>query len=190
MKKLIVSGLAALAILGVAQAAPFELDNAHSSVNFKIKHMGISNVNGKFNDFSAKIDASNGVLNSLEATIKTASVDTDNQKRDDHLRSADFFDVTKFSDMSFKMTEFKADKDDKNEAKITGELTLNGVTKPVKLDYEFGGATKGTDGRERIGFNLEGKIKRSDFNFANGFASDVMLGDEVKINIEVEAAAK
>ncbi|WP_169777596.1 YceI family protein [Campylobacter mucosalis] len=187
MNKIITSSLMALAIIGSAQAAEYTLDKAHSSVNFRIKHMSISSVNGKFDNFDANIDAQNGTIKSLTAIIKTTSVDTDNEKRDEHLRSADFFDVAKFDDMNFQMNEFKKDGDD---AKVYGTLTIKGVSKPVKLDYEFGGAKKDDNGKERIGFNLEGKIKRSDFGFADSFTSNAMLGDEVKINIDVEAVSK
>lgn len=184
MKKVFLSSLATLFLLSAVNAAEFEIDKTHSNVNFKIKHFGINNVSGSFTDFGGVIDFDNNTINKMSATIKTASVDTNNEKRDEHLRSADFFDVAKFSDMKFQMKEFKKDGD------VIGDLTLNGVTKSVKLEYEFGGKTAGTNGKERIGFSLEGKIKRSDFNFANGFANNAVLGDEVKISIEVQAVAK
>lgn len=187
MKKLVISSLVALTFLGTASAAEYAMDKAHSSVGFKIKHMSISNVSGKFNDFSTVIDADKGVLNKLEATIKTASVDTENQTRDDHLRTPEFFNSEKNPDMTFKMTKFS--KEDGNEGDVYGELTINGVTKPVKLDYEFGGSASNKDNKEIIGFSLEGKIKRSDFGFAPSFGN-MMLGDEIKINIDIEAVAK
>ncbi|OCS05892.1 YceI family protein, partial [Campylobacter fetus] len=112
---------------------------------------------------------------------------TSNTARDNHLKQADFFDIAKFPEMKFVMTEFKKDGD--NEGKVIGNLTIKNVTKPVTLNYEFGGQSKNQKGIQIVGFSLEGKIKRSDFNFAPD-TSTLTLGDEIKINIEVEAAAK
>ena len=178
----IVSILSACALGAMlANAAPYEVDNAHSSVGFKIKHMSISNVVGNFKDFSAEIDAENGKLNKLSAVVKTASVFTDNEKRDAHLQADDFFGSEKFPDMKFQMKEFAPDK-------VKGELTIRDVTKEVEFDYDFGGEAKQGD-KDKIGFSLEGKIKRSDFNFAPG-SGTAMLGDDIKISIEIEAVAK
>lgn len=183
MKKILTSALLASALFLNLNAAEYSLDKTHSSVNFKIKHMSVSNTSGKFNDFDAVIDAeSNGKLNKLNATIKVASVDTDNQSRDSHLQAPDFFNASKFPNMTFEMSEFKKDK-------VIGNLTIAGVSKKVELDYEFGGKNTDQKGKEHIGFSLEGKIKRSDFNFAPS-SSTVTLGDEIKISVEVEAIKK
>ena len=179
MRKIIYS-VAALAFLCVgANAAEYALDKAHSNVGFKIKHMGVSTTNGKFKDFDSVIDVEGEKLNKLSAVIKTASIDTANEMRDKHLNAADFFDTDKFPEMKFEMTEFADDK-------VIGNLTIKDVTKPVELEYDFGGTTTDKKGKEHIGFSLEGKIKRSDFNFAPSSPA-AMLGDEIKISVDIEA---
>ncbi len=166
----------------IANATVYELEPAHSNTSFKIKHLGISNVVGHFKKVSATADIEGEKLKSLNAVIKADSIFTDNDARDKHLCAADFFDTQKYPDIKFEMTG--VDGDD-----IVGNLTIKDVTKAVKLDYEYGGKATGKDGKEKVGFSLEGKIKRSDFNFAPD-SSTVSLGDEIKINVEVEAVAK
>ncbi|MBE2984038.1 YceI family protein [Campylobacter sp. RM9344] len=181
MKKLKFS--LALALLATfANAAVYELDPIHSSTSFKIKHLSISNVVGSFKSFKATADMDGEKLKSLSATIKTDSIFTDNDARDKHLRSADFFEVEKYPEIKFEMTGISGDD-------IKGNLTIKNVTKPVILEYEFGGKTVGQDGKAKVGFSLEGEIKRSDFDFAPS-TSTVTLGDKIKIDIEVEAVAK
>lgn len=186
MKKLLSLTLVVLALASGAFAEPFKLDKAHSNVAFKIKHMGLSNVNGTFKNYSALIDfdVKENKFNVLKAKIEVASVDTDNSKRDEHLRSQDFFNVQKHPVMSFEMTNYKADG---NEGKMKGILTIAGVSKEIKLDAEIGGHLE-KDGKTIVGFSLSGKIKRSDFDFAQGFGS-ALLGDEVKITIDGEMSA-
>lgn len=186
-KKLFSSAICAMFLAGAAFGAPYELDTAHSSTNFKVKHLSISNVNGAFKDVKADIDVENGIPNKLDAVIKTNSVFTDNTARDSHLQQADFFDSVKYPDMKFTMTKFE--KEDANEVKVIGNLTIKDVTRPVTLSYEFGGKTVDQKGKEHIGFSLEGDIKRSDFEFAKG-TSNAVLGDKIKINVEIEAIAK
>lgn len=142
----------------------------------------LSNVVGSFKKVDAQIDADGEKLNKLSATIKTASVFTDNDARDKHLQSADFFDANKYPDMKFEMTEFTGDK-------VKGSLTIKDITKPVELEYEFGGKTTDNKGKEHIGFSLEGEVKRSEFNFAPE-SGELTLGDKIKINVEVEAIVK
>ncbi|MBQ7270253.1 MAG: YceI family protein [Campylobacter sp.] len=179
MRKIIYS-VATLAFLcGSVNAAEYALDKAHSNVGFKIKHMGVSTTNGKFKEFDGVIDAEGEKLNKLSGVIKTASVDTANEMRDKHLSAPDFFDSDKFPEMKFEMSEFKGDK-------VIGNLTIKDVTKAVEFDYDFGGSTTDQKGKEHIGFSLEGKIKRSDFNFAPN-SSTAMLGDDIKISIDIEA---
>ncbi|ANE35522.1 putative periplasmic protein (YceI-like domain) [Campylobacter iguaniorum] len=187
MKKRFSLALCALCLCSLANAAIYDLDKAHSNVNFKVKHLSISNVNGKFSDANAQIDLDNGVINSLSATIKTSSVNTDNDARDNHLQQADFFDSKQYPDMKFVMEKFV--KDGENEGKVIGNLTIKNVTKPVTLDYEFGGKAKNMQGKNVIGFSLEGEIKRSDFNFAPS-SSNAVLSDKIKINIDVEAVER
>lgn len=179
MKKILFSSFAVFALVSSINATEYALDKSHSSVNFKIKHMSVSTTNGNFKNFEAVLDFDGAKINKLEAIIKVDSINTDNETRDNHLKAADFFDSAKFPEMKFVMKEQKDDK-------IIGNLTLKDVTKSVELDYEFGGSNIDQKGKEHIGFSLEGKIKRSDFNFAPN-SSTMTLGDDVKISVDVEA---
>ncbi|WP_345971907.1 YceI family protein [Sulfurimonas diazotrophicus] len=166
--------------------AVYDVDPTHSNVGFKIRHMMISNVNGRFAEFSGNYDLEGKVLKALSGTIKSASVDTDNAKRDDHLRSADFFDVAKYPEITFTMTSFDGDS-------VTGELTIHGVTRSVTLEAEVSGTIKDPWGMTRSSIILEGSIKRSDFGLTYNQvleAGGVALSDKVKITIELEGIAK
>ncbi|UFS61532.1 YceI family protein [Sulfurimonas sp. HSL-3221] len=166
--------------------AVYDVDPTHSNVGFKIRHMMISNVNGRFAEFSGNYDLEGKVLKALSGTIKSASVDTDNAKRDDHLRSADFFDVAKYPEITFTMTSFDGDS-------VTGELTIHGVTRTVTLEAEVSGTIKDPWGMTRSSIILEGSIKRSDFGLTYNQvleAGGVALSDKVKITIELEGIAK
>ncbi|ASM39896.1 polyisoprenoid-binding protein [Campylobacter sp. RM12327] len=167
--------------------AEYNVDNAHSSIGFKIKHMQVSNVKGFFTDHTSIIDFDENKKypNKIESIIKVASVNTGIEKRDNHLRTADFFDAQKFPEMKFVMKEFIPG--DESEGKIKGDMTVKGVTKPITLNYDFGGITKNKDGKNMIGFSLDGEIKRSDFGVGE---QSVMVGDKVNINIEIEAVEK
>ena len=118
-------------------AAPYSVDVSHSSVGFKIKHMMISTVSGNFSGFNGSYDLEKGVLKSLTATIKTDTINTGIKKRDEHLRSADFFDVSKFPEMTFTMNAQQGNK-------ITGDLSIHGITKKVELTMDMGGEIIGT----------------------------------------------
>lgn len=184
--KLLLSTVAATLLSGFLYAAPFDVDVSHSSVGFKIKHLMISNVKGNFSTFTGTYDLDNGVLKSLEGTVDTATIDTGIEKRDNHLRSADFFDAAKYPQMTFKMTSSEADK-------VTGDLTIHGVTKSVTLDAEISGTVKDPWGNMRSSISLEGEIKRSDFGLTWNQALEaggVVVGDEVKLSIELEGIEK
>lgn len=189
MKKILLSSVLAGFIFSSAFAQEYIVDKAHSEVSFKIKHLQITNVTGKFKDYEAVVDydKNNATFNKLQANIKIISVDTDNQTRDNHLQQADFFDSKKFPEMIFVMKKYK--KEDNENGKMIGDLTIAGVTKEITLDVEIGGVAKGKDGKERLGFSLNGKIKRSEFNLAPK-SSTIALGDDVKISVEVEAIVK
>lgn len=188
MKKQILTSVAALGLLfGAANATVYSVDTVHSSTTFKIKHLQVSNVTGSFGKFTGEVDITNKIPSSLTATIDVDSINTNNSGRDAHLKKADFFDSAKFPQIKFTMKSFENDGD--GEGKIKGDLTIRDVTRPVELDYEFSGTGKNRKGVEIIGFSLEGKIKRSDFNFAPE-SSTVALGDEIKLNIEIEAVKK
>lgn len=161
-------------------------DVAHSEFGFSIVHMGISDVTGTFNDFTATVtsnkeDFSDAVV---EATIQTASIDTRVGMRDDHLKSADFFEVEKFPVMTFKSTDIQ--KVGENTYKLTGNVTAKGITKQVVLDMVYRGSVVNPQNQKTsAGFNLSGTLKRSDFGIGDGFP-EPMLSNEVKININAE----
>lgn len=166
-------------------AAPYSVDVSHSSVGFKVKHMMISTVSGNFSGFSGSYDLEKGVLKSLSGTVKMTTVDTGIVKRDDHLRSADFFDVATYPEMTFVMTAQKGNK-------VTGNLSMHGITKAVTLSMEMGGEIIDPWGNKRSGFVLNGTIKRKDFglNWNKAIESGgVVVGDDVKIAIEIEGIA-
>ncbi|NLK66562.1 MAG: polyisoprenoid-binding protein [Campylobacteraceae bacterium] len=189
MKKILFSTLAAsMLFVNLANAKEYVLDTAHTEVGFKVKHMQVSNTKGNFGEFSGELDfdTDKRVLNKLNAVIKMNSINTNNDKRDDHLRTAEFFDVEKYPEMKFEMTKFIPDSDDSDEGKVIGNLTIKDVTKEIELDYEFGGLAK-NEQIDKVGFTLEGEIDRTAFNVGDaGFA----IGSNVKIEIEVEADAK
>ena len=174
-------------------AAEYDIDPAHSSVSFKIKHLSISTVMGRFDKFSGTVDLDPNNLKAIKtsAAIETASVDTDDTKRDDHLRGPDFFDAAKFPQMTFVSKEAK--ENGKNKLAIAGDLTLHGVTRPVVLDAEFSGAVKDPWGGERAAFTASTTINRKDFGMTFNKTLDtggLMVGDEVRIEIAIEAVKK
>ncbi|MCI4407268.1 MAG: polyisoprenoid-binding protein [Sulfuricurvum sp.] len=188
MKKSLLATVFAGLLLGstCASAAVYKVDPSHSTVGFKVKHMMISTVTGKFGNFSGTYDLDKGVFKSLSGIIKADSIDTGIAKRDDHLRSADFFDVAKFGDITFTMTSA-------SKSKMTGNLTIHGITKKVVLDVEMGGVVEDPWGNQRSGFVLNGKINRKDFglNWNKAIeAGGVVVGDEVKLVVEIEGIAE
>jgi polyisoprenoid-binding protein YceI len=173
-----------------AQAAPvtYTIDNSHSTIGFKIRHL-VSKVNGSFGDFSGKIitDEKSPTKSNVDVAIKSASIDTANAKRDEHLKSADFFDVAKHPEITFKTT--KVTGTDK-KFKIEGLLNLHGVEKPVVIAATSGGIAKDPWGKTRAGFSGTTKINRKDFGINWNKALDaggIMLGDEVEISMDIEA---
>ena len=165
------------------------LDPMHSELQFKIKHLMISNVSGSLKNFNAVVeteaeDFSTAVIN---LSAEMASISTNNEQRDAHLRNSDFFEVEKYPELKFRST--KVEKRDTDHFTLHGELTLKGVTKPVKLGVQFNGTTKDPWGGERAGFLVSGKINRADWgvNFNSVLESGgVVLGEEVKINSEIQ----
>ncbi|WP_276496477.1 YceI family protein [Pontibacter litorisediminis] len=161
-------------------------DDAHSQLGFTVSHLGIADVSGTFNDFdvkitSAKPDFSDAVV---ELTAKTASIDTGVEDRDKHLMSPDFFNVEKHPAITFKSTSVK--KTANNNYKLAGNLTLNGVTKPVTMDMVYRGTVENPMNKKpTAGFQVTGTIKRSDFNLGNDFPAP-MISDEVRIKADGE----
>ncbi len=188
----VIPGLVALILLAAAAASAFDyqVDASHSEVIFKVKHLGISNVTGHFEDFTASFDLDMNDLATLkaEAVIQTKSVDTRDARRDNHLKSADFFDVETYPEIRFVST--KAEIVDENHVKLHGDLTIRGVTKRVVLDAELGGAVRGPMGHMRVAFVASTTINRKDFGVSWNKVLDtggLIVGDEVRIQIELEA---
>jgi polyisoprenoid-binding protein YceI len=189
MKNLIKLVAATIFSSTLAFATPHTIDSSHTEVGFSVKHLMITNVKGEFTKFDAELDFDykTKVFNKLEAEIETKSVDTGIEKRDNHLRSEDFFYAEKYPNITFKMKSYKADGD---EGVMIGDLTIRGVTKEVKLEVEDLGTIKDFNGNNRVGFSLKGKINRGDFDLKwnkalelGGFA----VGEQVKITVEIEA---
>ncbi len=191
MKLLRSAALLAPAILlfgGVAaqaQASSWTIDSAHSGVEFQIRHLGVSNVHGTFHKVAGtvKLDEKDITKSTVEATIDANSVNTDEPKRDEHLKSPDFFNVEKFSTITFKSTSLA---NAGGKLKLTGDLTLDGVTKPVTLDLDGPAAPqKGMGGKTVSGFSATGVLHRTDFNFGAKYGAPI-LGDDVKFSIDIE----
>lgn len=172
-----------------ATAADYNVDVAHSTVGFEVKHMAISKTRGTFDDYTATFSFEPGKPDSwsCEAVIQATSVNTNNQKRDDHLRGEDFFNVTEFPTLSFKSTGIKMEDDE--EGTMTGDLTIHGVTKSVEFEIELLGTVTDPWGNERAGFSASAKIDRKEFGLTYNSvmeAGGLMVGDTVKITLEIE----
>lgn len=170
-------------------AESFKIDKTHSAADFKIRHM-MSNVTGRFSEFegTVSIDRAKPAQSSVEFSIDTASIDTGNDNRDKHLRSADFFEVEKFPKITFRST--KVVPAGENRFDVTGNLTMHGVTKVVTLPVSFLGFAKDPWGNERAGFEIETTLNRKDYDLNWNKALDqggMLLADDVKITIAIEA---
>ena len=164
------------------------LDPNHSGVHFRIRHLGLSNVRGRFDRFTASLGVGQRIEDtSVEATIEMASVDTNQPDRDAHLKSTDFFSAEQHPEMTFRSTAVRARSD--GEYEMTGDLTINGITRSVTLDVEFNGIEDFPgDGKTHAGFSATGEINRMDF----GVCSSVPIGGGLasdKVRIEIEAGA-
>ncbi len=167
--------------------ATWVLDPSHSELLFKVKHLMISNVKGEFKEFSATIEGEDLLNPIVKAVIKTDSIFTNATDRDNHLKSADFFDVENYSEMTYESTSIE--KDDEDEFKMKGILTIKGVSKEISLDVEFGGTNKDPWGNEKAGFSFKGKINRKDWGLNWNSALEtggVLVGEEVKLEGEVQ----
>lgn len=189
MKKgiLIASAFAALTAFTVADNV-WKNDDPHSQLGFTVKHLGISDVSGFFTDFDAAIKATKPDFSDavVELTAKTASIDTRVDMRNNHLKSADFFDAEKFPAITFKSTSVT--KNGTNKYKLAGNLTMHGVTKPVTMDMVYAGTVENPMSKKpTAGFQVSGTIKRSDFSIGGNFP-DAMVSDEVRIKADGEFA--
>jgi polyisoprenoid-binding protein YceI len=204
IRTLLILTFIATPLLAQKQAAPqqtaapvteaWTVDKAHSSAEFKVRHF-MANVTGRFKSFDAVIhlDRTKPANSSVEFTIDTPSIDTNNNNRDEHLRSPDFFDVAKFPTITFKSVSIAADEKTKDLYQVTGDLSMHGVTKRVTLPVQFLGFGRGPRGGEKAGFEIETTINRKDFGITWNRTLDeggVMLGDDVKVTINLELNKK
>ena len=191
---LLVSGVVLGCALVIPQAvradtSEWTLDGTHSRIGFSVSHMVVSSVSGRFKQFSGTValDDANLTKSQVDITIKTESIDTDDAKRDEHLRSPDFFDAKKFPTLLFKSS--KITKAGGNKYKLTGALTIHGVTKDVTLDATVSDPIKNPWGKMVRSVKLGGKVKRGDFGLKWNKTLDaggVLVGDDVTLDIQVE----
>lgn len=166
-----------------------KIDSAHSTVSFVVKHMMFAKVRGTFGSFEGTInfDETNATNSSAQATIEASSINTQEENRDNHLRSNDFFGAESNPTITFVSTSVEPDGSD---YLVHGDLTMNGVTRPITLETEFNGKGNSPMGAEVYSFSAEGKVKRSDFNMNWNAALETggfLVSDDVKIEIEIEA---
>lgn len=190
LKNVTIAVLALLISASFTQAATYNIDPSHTEVSFKVKHLGLANVGGKFLDFSGVVefDPENIQASKTKATIKVASIDTANQKRDDHLRSEDFFNAKKNPLITFESTEIK-DVQGSNFT-VVGNLSINGIEKPVSLQMEHTGSAIDPWGNQRVGFQATTKINRKEFGLSWNKLLEtggLVVGEEVQVLIELEA---
>ncbi len=173
-----------------AATGTWVIDPAHTSLAFSARHAMVAKVRGTFGEFTGSftIDGANPANSTAELTIQAASIDTKSDDRDAHLTSADFLDAETFPTLTFVSTSVKADG---NDIVVTGDLTIHGVTKSVDVAYELVGISQDPWGNTKIGFEGSAKISRKDFGLVWNAALEsggVLVGDEIKLNLDVEAA--
>lgn len=170
-----------------ASQAKWVLDPSHSELSFKVKHLMISNVKGAFTKFSAEIGGEDFTKAPINVSIDVNSISTNDENRDNHLKAADFFDAENHKEITFTSTAF--DKVDDENYKLTGQLTIKGVSKAVTLDVEFGGINKDPWGNEKAAFSISGKINRNDFGLSWNAALEtggVLVSEEVRISADIQ----
>jgi len=167
----------------------YTIDPAHSRLGFVARHAMVTKVRGSFTEFEGAARTETGLENAaIELTAQVASIDTRNADRDGHLRTNDFFDAERFPTIEFRSTDVTAADDD--TLRVTGDLTLKGVTKPVTIDFEYGGQAQDPYGNERIGFDGATTIDRSDFGITFNAALEtggVLVSDKIRLEFEVSA---
>jgi polyisoprenoid-binding protein YceI len=167
------------------------LDKSHSGITFSVRHMMITNVRGSFNDFDAVVTADASDFSSADATITidASSINTKDEGRDGHLKSPDFFNVEQFPQITFKKTSLESKGGD--EYKLTGDITIVGITKSITLNAEIAGPAKDPWGNEKLGVVADGVITRSEFGLVWNAALEsggFLVGDAIKVHIELEFA--
>jgi polyisoprenoid-binding protein YceI len=186
MKKVFLIAAAFVAFTAFTNIGTWTSDDAHSQLGFTVTHLGISDVSGTFNDFDVTVQSSKPDFSdaSFELTAKVASINTRIEARDNHLKSADFFDAEKYPAISFKSTSIK--NAGKNKFKLSGNLTMHGITKPVTMDLVYRGTVENPMSKKKTaGFQLTGTVKRSDFEVGGKFPA-AMISDEVRIKADGE----
>lgn len=164
----------------------WDIDTVHSEIEFTLRHMGVGRSRGRFDSFTGEIvTAENPLDSTVNAQIDASSINTGQNDRDNHVRSADFLDVENYSNAGFRSTGIRQDGE---KFLIDGEFTLHGTTQPVTLDAELGGFTDDGQGGTLLGLSAETNLKRTDFGV--GPKGGAMLGEQVKIILEVEAALR
>lgn len=167
----------------------WNIDPTHSQVQFSVRHMGLSTVRGSFGQLSGTISEENGTVQGAEADIDIASITTNQQGRDDHLRSADFFDVATYPTAHFKLLKANRDGDDLT---VTGDLSIRGISKPVTLKGEVAGPAKDPWGNTRVSATVEGKISRKEWGLVWNQTLEtggLLVSDDVKLAIDLQAVA-
>ncbi|MEW6469266.1 MAG: YceI family protein [Bacteroidota bacterium] len=167
----------------------WEIDPAHSEIRFKVKHFMVSYVTGHFRKFSATVETEGEDIATAKVrfTADARSISTNNEQRDQHLQSKDFFDAERYPEVIFESERIDVKKE--NSYRMYGRLTLRGVTKPIVLDVEFGGIMNDDSGNTRAGFSVSGQINRRDFGISFSMISEtggILLSDEVSIQADAE----
>jgi polyisoprenoid-binding protein YceI len=186
MKKIILSTAALFILAGSTFAQDWNMDKAHSQINFGITHLGINEVGGSFGSATAKLTSAKDDFSdaAIEFSADINTINTGNEQRNTHLKSPDFFDAAKFGTLTFKSTSFKKVSD--KTYQLVGDLTLHGVTKPVTLTATFNGTIADPMSKKtRAGFKVTGTIKRTDFGIGTNFPA-AMLSDDVSLVANTE----
>ncbi|MEU0209879.1 YceI family protein [Streptomyces canus] len=173
-----------------ALTGDYTIDASHSTIGFTVRHAMVTNVKGKFDEFSGSLHLDGGDPSASTASIdvKMDSIDTGSEDRDGHLKSADFFKIEEFPTMTFRSTKAEALGDE--DYRITGDLTILGTTKPLTIDLEFNGAAKDPFGNERVGFEGKAEIKRSEWGLTWNAALEtggVLISDKIKLSFDISA---
>jgi polyisoprenoid-binding protein YceI len=173
----------------VIPTGTWTVDPAHSNVGFSVKHMGIANVRGTFTEFEGTLEMKESLAACrAHGTVKVASIDTDETQRDEHLRSADFFNVEQFPEITFESTHVEAIDDE--SSRVTGNLTMHGITREITLDVRIQGTDTDPWGNTRAGLEVIGKLNRKDFDmqFNQALGSgNLLVGDKVGVSLDISA---
>lgn len=170
-------------------ALTWKIDPAHSEIQFKVKHLMITTVTGYFKQFDLTVTTESDDFNTaskIEFTADINSIDTNNQQRDTHLKSADFFDAENYNQLKFEGKKYESDGE---EGKLHGDLTIRGITKPVTVNVDFGGIVVDSYGQTKAGFTVSGKISRKEFGLtwsAVTEAGQVVVSDEIRLLCEIQ----